>query len=301
MPQIRVNGINLYYEEHGEGTPIIFVHEFAGHCVSWRLQVRHFARRYRCITYNARGYPPSDVPEELSAYSQDQAVHDLLGLMDALHIDRAHICGLSMGGYATLHFGIRHPERARSLVVAGAGYGSGPADRAAYVRDIEETAERFKRDGMAVMSEIYTRGPTRVQFSDKDPLGWQEFRDQFAAQSALGHALTLQGVQLTRPTIFELEAGMKSLTVPTLIVVGDEDEPCLEPALFMKRTIHSSGLVVMPRTGHTINIEEPALFNGAVDEFLSTVEQGRWTLRNPASLGPSQILPTDLSTSRGTR
>ena len=301
MPQVRVNGINLFYEERGEGTPLIFVHEFAGDSASWHLQMRHFARRYRCIAYNARGYPPSDVPEALDAYSQDHAVNDLLGVMDALGIDRAHICGLSMGGYATLHFGIRHPERALSLVVAGAGYGSGPADREAYVRDIEATAERFTREGMAVMSEVYTRGPTRVQFIDKDPLGWQEFRDQFAAQSALGHALTLRGVQLTRPTIFELEAGMRSMTVPTLIVVGDEDEPCLEPALFMKRTIRSSGLVTLPRTGHTLNLEEPAAFNAAVDEFLATVEQGRWTLRNPASLGASQILPSDPSANGGAR
>lgn len=293
MPHVRANGINLYYEERGEGTPVIFVHEFAGDSVSWHLQMRHFARRYRCIAYNARGYPPSDVPDDLAAYSQDHAVGDLLGLMDSLGIERAHIVGLSMGGYATLHFGIRHPERALSLVVAGAGYGSGDEDREAYVRDIEATADRFKRDGMGVMSEVYTRGPTRVQFIDKDSLGWEEFRGQFAAQSALGHALTLQGVQLTRPTIFELEAGMASLTVPTLIVIGDEDEPCLEPGLFMKQRIRSSGLVVLPRTGHTLNLEEPAAFNRAVDEFLATVEQGRWTLRNPASLGTSQILPSE--------
>jgi len=300
MPRIPVDGINLYFEEHGQGTPLIFVHEFAGDSRSWHLQMRHFARRYRCIAYNARGYPPSDVPEDVSSYSQDHAVSDLLGVMDGLGIDRAHVVGLSMGAYATLHFGMRHPERALSLVVAGAGYGSGTADRETYVRDIEATADRFARDGMVVMSEIYTRGPTRVQFIDKDPLGWEEFRDQFAAQSALGHALTLRGVQLTRPTIFELEDRMKSLEIPTLIVMGDEDEPCLEPGLFMKRHIHSSGLVVLPRTGHTINLEEGDAFNHAVDEFLVTVETGRWTLRNPASLGSSQILPGE-SASGGLR
>ena len=293
MPHVAVDGVNLYYEERGSGTPIVFVHEFAGDSASWHLQMRHFARRYRCIAYNARGYPPSDVPQDLASYSQDRAVADLLGVLDGLGIAQAHIVGLSMGGYATLHFGIKHPERCLSITVAGAGYGSGSEDREAYVKDIEATAERFKRDGMRVMSEVYTRGPTRVQFIDRDPLGWEEFRDQFAAQDALGHALTLQGVQLTRPTIFELEAGMKTLTVPTLIVVGDEDEPCLEPALFMKRRIHSSGLVVLPRTGHTINLEEPAAFNSAVEDFLATVDARRWAMRNPASLGSSQILPAE--------
>ena len=291
MPHVRANGVNLYYEEHGTGTPVIFVHEFAGDSVSWHLQMRHLARRYRCIAYNARGYPPSEVPQDLASYSQNNAVADILGVMDGLGIAKAHIVGLSMGGYATLHFGIKHADRALSIVVAGAGYGSGPADRSEYVKDIEATADRFKRDGMGVMSEVYTRGPTRVQFIDKDLLGWEEFRDQFAEQDATGHALTLQGVQLTRPTIFDLEAGMSAMTVPTLIVVGDEDEPCLEPALFMKRHIHSSGLVVVPRTGHTINLEEPAAFNRAVDEFLATVDAGRWTMRNPASLSASQILP----------
>ena len=293
MSQVHVNGVDLYYEETGEGTPLVFVHEFAGESASWHLQVRHFARRYRCITYNARGYPPSDVPTNPRAYSQDHAVSDLLGLLDALEVERAHICGLSMGGYAALHFGIRHPARARSLVVAGVGYGSGTADRAAYEHDITVTAERFTDEGMAVMADIYTRGPTRVQFIDKDPLGWQEFRSQFAMQSAVGHALTLRGVQLTRPTIFELEAEMVALTVPTLIVVGDEDEPCLDPALFMKRKIHSAGLVMLPRTGHTINLEEPEAFNHAVEGFLTAVDQGRWRMRNPASLGDSQILPTE--------
>ena len=291
MPQVRLDGINLYYEERGEGTPIVFVHEFAGDSASWHLQMRHFARHYRCIAYNARGYPPSEVPADVTSYSQDRAVSDLLGVMDGLGIDRAHIVGLSMGGYAVLHFGIRHPERALSLVVAGAGFGSSPADREAYVRDTEATADRFLRDGMQVMSEVYTRGPGRQPFIDKDPLGWEELRDQFASQSALGHALTLRGVQLARPTIFELEAGMSTLTVPTLIVVGDEDEPCLEPALFMKRHVRSSGLVVLPRTGHTINLEEPAAFNSAIEDFLATVEQGRWGLRTPASLGAAQALP----------
>ncbi|MEI7926089.1 MAG: alpha/beta hydrolase, partial [Chloroflexota bacterium] len=123
MPHVNANGVSLYYEERGTGTPMIFVHEFAGDSVSWHLQMRHFARRYRCIAYNARGYPPSEVPQDLASYSQDHAVDDLLGVMDGLGIEKAHIVGLSMGGYATLHFGIRHPERVLSLVVAGAGYG----------------------------------------------------------------------------------------------------------------------------------------------------------------------------------
>jgi pimeloyl-ACP methyl ester carboxylesterase len=295
MPTARVNGVDLFYEEAGEGTPLVFVHEFAGEARSWHLQVRFFTRRYRTIAYNARGYPPSDVPEDPKAYSQDQAVDDIRGLLDALGIRKAHICGLSMGGYATLHFGLRYPERALSLVVAGAGYGSVPGDRERFRRDVEETARRFERDGMKAVAEFYTKGPTRVQFKDKDPAGWQEFYDMFCAQSAKGHALTMRGVQMSRPSVYELEAGMERMTVPTLIVTGDEDEPCLEPALFMKRKIRSSGLVVMPKAGHTVNLEDPDAFNRAVLDFLTAVDAGRWPLRNPASVSASAILPPEPS------
>ncbi|HLF48068.1 MAG TPA: alpha/beta fold hydrolase [Methylomirabilota bacterium] len=293
MPTAQVNGLSLFYEEVGEGTPLVFVHEFAGEARSWHLQVRFFARRYRTIAYNARGYPPSDVPEDPAAYSQDQAADDIRGLLDALGIRKAHICGLSMGGYATLHFGLRYPERALSLVVAGAGYGSVSGEREKFRRDVEETALRFERDGMKAVAEFYTKGPTRVQFKDKDPAGWQEFYDMFCAQSAKGHALTMRGVQMSRPSVYELEAGMERMTVPTLIVTGDEDEPCLEPAIFMKRTIRSSGLVVMPKAGHTVNLEDPETFNRAVLDFLTAVDAGRWPMRNPASLSASAILPPE--------
>jgi pimeloyl-ACP methyl ester carboxylesterase len=293
MPTAQVNGLSLFYEEVGEGPPLVFVHEFAGEARSWHLQVRFFARRYRTIACNARGYPPSDVPDDPTAYSQDQAADDIRGLLDALGIRKAHICGLSMGGYATLHFGLRYPERALSLVVAGAGYGSVAGEREKFRRDVEETARRFERDGMKAVAEFYTKGPTRVQFKDKDPAGWQEFYDMFCAQSAKGHALTMRGVQMSRPSVYELEAAMERMTVPTLIVTGDEDEPCLEPAIFMKRKIRSSGLVVMPKAGHTVNLEDPDAFNRAVLDFLTAVDAGRWPLRNPASVSASAILPPE--------
>ena len=292
MPFAKVDdGVKLYYEEAGQGAPLIFVHEFAGDAKSWHLQVRCFARRYRTIVYNARGYPPSDVPDDPAAYSQDRAVDDIRGVLDHLGIAHAHVCGLSMGGYAALHFGLRFPDRALSLVVGGAGYGSVMADREKFRKDAEEVARRFETDEMATVAEFYTKGPTRVQFLDKDPVGWKEFYEQFAAQSAKGHALTMRGVQMKRPSIYELEARLETLTVPTLIMTGDEDEPCLEPGLFMKRKIRSSGLVILPKAGHTINLEEPEAFNRTVLEFLTAVDAGRWPPRNPASQSGSALFP----------
>jgi pimeloyl-ACP methyl ester carboxylesterase len=295
MPRASVNGVQLFFEEVGQGLPIVFVHEFAGDYRSWRPQVAALARRYRTIAFNARGYPPSDVPDVPGAYSQDHAVDDIKGLLDHLAIPKAHICGLSMGGYATLIFGLTYPDRALSLTVAGCGYGSHPDERATFHKDVETVARRFETEGMAGVAEVYTRGPTRVQFIDKDPKGWQDFRDQFASGSAVGHALTMRGVQLTRPSVFDLEDRLRRLSVPTLIMTGDEDEPCLEAAIFMKRAISPAGLVVLPKSGHTINLEEPEAFNRALLDFLTAVDGGGWAGRNPQSLARSAILPRDSS------
>src|ERR1700733_13309464 len=143
MANALVNGVSLYYEEVGRGTPMVFVHEFAGEIASWRPQIGFFGRRYRTIAFNARGYPPSDVPEDPALYSQAQAAEDIRAVLDHLQIEKAHIVGLSMGGYATLHFGLLYPERARSIVVAGAGYGSKLDERDAFRRDCAAVAERF--------------------------------------------------------------------------------------------------------------------------------------------------------------
>ena len=127
MPHLRADdGTKLHYEESGSGTPIVFVHEFAGDWRTWEPQVRHFSRRYRCIAYNARGYPPSDVPADVGHYSQQRARDDILAVLDGLGIERAHIVGNSMGGFAALHFGMAYSPRALSLVVAGCGYGAHP-------------------------------------------------------------------------------------------------------------------------------------------------------------------------------
>jgi pimeloyl-ACP methyl ester carboxylesterase len=291
MPKASIDGVTLYHEVTGRGYPLLFAHEFAGDYRSWEPQVRYFARRYQVITYNARGYPPSDVPEDLNAYSQERAAGDIVGLLQHLNIPQAHLVGLSMGGYAVLHVGLSHPAVARSLVVAGCGYGSVSSERARFQQDSSKIADRLQREGMPAVAEVYAKGPTRVQFEDKDPRGWREFAGQLATHSATGSALTLLGVQGRRPSVYALEGQMRQLRVPTLIVTGDEDEPCLEPALFMKRAIPTAGLVVMPKCGHTINIEEPDAFNRILSDFLTVVEAGKWGARNPASLSTSAILP----------
>ena len=288
MPTLTTDdGTSLAFEDTGSGTPVVFVHEFAGDLRSWEPQVRHLSRRYRCITYNARGFPPSGVPDDAHAYSQDRARDDVLAVLDALDIERGHIVGLSMGGFATLHFGLACPERARSLVLAGVGYGAEPEQRDRFQDEADATARFLRTRGMAAFAETYAAGPTRVQFRNKDPRGWEEFAGMLAEHSAAGSAHTQQGVQKKRPSLFDLADRMKKLTVPTLIVTGDEDWPCLVPSVFMKRTIPSAGLLVVPNTGHTVNLEEPAAFNTALADFFAQVDAGRWPMRDPRAVSES--------------
>ena len=288
MPQAHTDdGFNLHYEETGAGTPVIFVHEFAGDIRSWEPQMRHFGQRYRAIAFCARGYPPSDVPEDPARYSQARAADDILSVLDHLGIERAHVVGLSMGGFATLHFGFRHPARALSLTVAGCGYGAEPGQRERFKAEAGVIAETLKRDGMEAFAARYAYGPTRVQFENKNPRGFAEFARQLAEHSALGSANTQIGCQGQRPSLYDLVDEMKALTVPTLILTGDEDWPCLQPALLMKQHIASAALSVMPNCGHTINIEDPDQFNHLVGAFLGQVDAGRWPVRDPRTLVPS--------------
>jgi pimeloyl-ACP methyl ester carboxylesterase len=285
MPYVTAeDGVKLYYEEAGQGFPVVFVHEFGGDHRSYEPQVRYFARRYRCIAYNARGYPPSDVPNNEQDYSQERARDDIRAVLDGLGIDQAHVVGISMGGFATLHFGMAYAERARSLVVGGCGYGAEPGKRAQFQAEAEAAAARFETLGMEAAANSYALGATRVQLQNKDPRGWEEFRRMLAEHSARGSALTLRGVQKRRPSLFDLVEQMKRIRVPTLIVTGDEDDPCIEASILMKRTIPSAALVMLPRSGHAINLEEPALFNQFVEQFFHQVESGRWQLRDPRSV-----------------
>jgi pimeloyl-ACP methyl ester carboxylesterase len=284
MPHLTTDDkIKLYYEEVGTGIPIVFVHEFAGDIRSYELQLRYFGQRYRCIAFNARGYPPSDVPNG-ELYSQERARDDIRAVLDGLTIDKAHIVGLSMGGFAALHFGFTYPGRARSLVIAGCGYGAAPDKRAQFAAEAEAAAKGFEQAGMVKAAEAYALGPTRVQFQNKDPRGWVEFADHLAGHSTEGAARTMRGVQARRPSLFDLINKMQTIMAPTLIMTGDEDWPCLEPALLMKRAIPTAALVVMPNAGHTINLEDPMAFNGHVADFLHTVDVGAWRIRDPRAM-----------------
>jgi len=285
MPHAKASdGIKLHYEETGSGMPLLFVHEFAGDYRSWEPQMRFFARRYRCITYSQRGYTPSDVPSSPDAYSYEYFRDDVVALLDHLEIDKAHIVGLSMGGYSTLMVGLAYPERALSLTLAGAGSGSERWLTDDFRRNSRTTAHEFETRGAVEVAKTYGMGQARVPFLVKDPRGFGEFQAHLAQHSAQGSAHTSRGFQGARPSVYDFEAEMTKLALPTLIIVGDEDEPCLEPSLFLKQSIPASGLAMFPKTGHVVNLEEPALFNETLSDFLARVDSGRWSARDPRSI-----------------
>ena len=289
MPYADSNGVKLYYEEAGRGTPIIFVHEFADDLYSWETQMRFFSRRYRCVAFNARGYPPSEVPKSATKYSQAIATDDIVNVMRHLKIRKAHIIGCSMGGYATVHFGLRYPRMALSLTAIGVGFGSDPDKRAQFLRDNNAMVKRFLELGAKEAVKPYQIGPSRIQFQNKDPRGFAFFCAEFGKHSALGSANTLISCQGKRPTIYSLQRGLSKLKVPLHMVSGDEDDNCLEPGIFIKRVCPSATLTVVAGTGHAVNLEEPALFNSITAEFLAQVDSGRWKPRDVRSLGKSTM------------
>ena len=279
MPTFSSNGVEIYYQVAGEGYPLVMAHEFAGDITSWEPQVNYFSRRYRVITYCHRGYPPSEVPNDPEAYSQDLQVEDLYRLLQYLGIEQAHIGGLSMGGTLTVGFAIAHPDMCRSLVIASAGAGSDSGDRERLVASWQSLSESMMTEGMEKFADGYARGAERLQFLRKDPVGWAKFHAGLAAHSALGSSLTFRGVQMKRKTIYQLEGELQNIRIPTLVMIGDEDGPCVDPAIFMKRNIPGAGLAVFPQAGHTINLEEPDLYNRTVSDFLTAVEAGKWVVR----------------------
>jgi pimeloyl-ACP methyl ester carboxylesterase len=288
MPYANSNGVKLYYEEAGKGMPILFVHEFSGDLRSWEAQMRHFSRRYRCVAFNARGYPPSDVPAA-AKYSHALATDDIANLMRRLGIGRAHVVGCSMGAYTTLQFGLRYPRRVLSLTAVGAGAGADPARRAEFLKSSAASARRFEEGGLAAAMKPYRNAPNRIQLESKDPRAWREFFKRFSERSAVGHANTIRGVQMRRPALQGLGGRLSRLKVPLLVVVGDEDESSLDTGLFLKRVCPAARLAIVPATGHVVNVEEVGLFNRITEDFLALVDSGRWHPRDPRSLNKSTM------------
>jgi pimeloyl-ACP methyl ester carboxylesterase len=284
MPHAAADGAKLYWEDtgtsHTHTTPMMFVHEFGGDYRSWDDQMRQFGRGRRCITFSGRGYPKSDVPADESHYGQDIATRDVVAVMDAAGVAKAHIVGLSMGAYTAMMVASKFPDRVVSCIAAGGGSGSVKATREQFIADARASAAQMKA-ASKVNGATIGLSPTRVQLQNKDPLGWAMFVKHLTEHDPVGAGNTLLKVQASRPSLYDLEAELKAIKAPTLLMVGDEDEPCLDVNLWMKRLLPNAQLAILPAAGHAINLEEPALFNQLIDTFVATIERGSWRARDP--------------------
>jgi pimeloyl-ACP methyl ester carboxylesterase len=279
MPYIQSDGACLYYEEAGSGVPIVFLHEFSGDLWSWEKQIQHFSRRYHCIAFNARGYPPSDVPTQLSRYSHQLAVDDVAVVMRHLKVRRAHIVGCSMGSRTTLDFGLTYPRMALSLTMIGIGSGGDPRNQAAFKRDAEARARLYEQGGLQEVLKGLRKAPNRMQLKQKNPRAWEEFEQRFLKHSAQGCANITRRVMAKRVSLYGMEKPLRAMKVPSLVIVGDEDPGAIDSGLFMKRVSPAVRLALAPATGHLVNLEEPDLMHRLTEDFFSLVEAGKWRPR----------------------
>jgi 3-oxoadipate enol-lactonase len=277
------DGVRLYFEEAGAGSPIIFLHEFAADHTNWEPQMRYFSRRHRVIAYSARGYTPSDVPASHEVYTYKHVCADALAMLDHLEIGKAHFVGLSMGSYTSLQVGLNAPHRALSLTLAGVGSGSDLEKLDAWRKQCQANAERYYTVGAAAVAMETREAPSRIPFLLKDPRGHKDFYDALGRHDSKGSGNTMRAFQGGRPSIYTMEDDLRKMTVPTLIICGDEDDSCIAPSLFLKKHVPASGLSMFPKAGHVLNLEEPSLFNETLDRFIGLVEAGRWPARDPRS------------------
>ena len=246
--------------------------------------MRYFSRGHRCIAYSARGYTPSDVPASSEAYTYKHFYTDALAVLDHLEIPKAHFVGLSMGSYSSLHAALNAPERMMSMTLAGVGSGSSLDNLDAFRKQCRDTADQFDRIGSAEVAKVTREAPGRIPFLVKDPRGHADFYAALARHDSKGSANTMRGFQGGRPSIYTLADAIRKVPTPALIICGDEDDGCVEPSLFLKKHLPASGLTFFPKTGHVLNLEEPALFNEMVERFITLAEAGRWGVRDRRSV-----------------
>src|SRR5205814_1655345 len=281
--------VRLYFEEAGQGTPILFLHEFAADHTNWEPQMRYFSRGHRCIAYSARGYAPSDVPDSAEVYTYKHFYTDALAVLDHLKIEKAHLVGLSMGSYSALQIGLNAPQRALSITLAAVGSGSNLENLEAFRKQCRANAEQYETIGSAEVAKVTREAPGRIPFLVKDPRGHADFYAALARHDARGAANTMRVFQGARPSIYTVTDAIRKVPTPALIICGDEDDNCIEPSLFLKQHLPAAGLAFFPKSGHVLNLEEPALFNEMVERFIALVEAGRWPVRDPRSMVVSPV------------
>jgi pimeloyl-ACP methyl ester carboxylesterase len=249
MPKIDRDGVNIYYEVHGDGPPLILTHGYSSTSAMWKGQVEALSRNHKLVLWDMRGHGQSDYPDDPAAYSEALTVGDIAALLDVAGARRAVVGGLSLGGYMSLAFYRTHPERASALLIIDTGPGFKKDEaRQAWNARAHETAERFEREGLAVLKSASAE------------------RSTVTHRDARGLALAARGMLTQRDArVIEM---LGTIKVPSLVVVGADDTPFLAASDYMAAKIPGARKVVIPRAGHAVNIDQPQAFIDAVLPFL---------------------------------
>jgi pimeloyl-ACP methyl ester carboxylesterase len=278
MPNFTSDQINLFYDDLGEGSPLLFLHEFGGDTRSWKQQVAHFSSTHRCLALACRGYPPSDVPMHAQDYGWQKNIDDAIALLDHLCIPSTKVIGLSMGAYTGLQMCMQYPDRVQSLVAASGGSGAFPETRNEFIKSSLKIADEacflphMPADALAY-------GSARIQLREKHRAAWDEFYDNLSQHPGIGSGMTQRMVQAARPSLYDFESQLAAIDKPVLLMVGDEDDACLDTNLWLKRVMPLSGLSVWPKSGHLLNLEEPERFYAECDAFFSAIASAKWPNR----------------------
>jgi pimeloyl-ACP methyl ester carboxylesterase len=253
MPKINRDGVEIYYEVHGNGPPLLLTHGYSSSSAMWQGQIEALSKRHRLVLWDMRGHGQSDYPADPRAYSEALTVADMAALLDEVGATRAIVSGLSLGGYMSLAFYLAHPQRVRALLIIDTGPGFKRDDaREAWNKRAHETGERFEREGLAVLKS-----------SSRE-------RSSVSPRDASGLAPAARGM-LTQCDARVIEL-LPDIKVPSLIVVGADDTPFLAASDYMAAKIPAAQKVVIPAAGHAVNIDQPQAFIDAVLRFLDGLD-----------------------------
>ena len=253
MPMLNRDGVNLYYEVHGDAGPVILLtHGYSATSQMWAGQVEMLARDHRLVVWDMRGHGQSDSPDDPALYSEMATVDDMSALLDVVGVTSAIVGGLSLGGYMSLAFHRSHPDRVDALLIidTGPGYKNDEA-RAGWNKTSLRTAERYETEGFGLLSSGSAERRTAKHTSAK------------------GLALAARGMLTQRDS--GVITSLPDIKVPAIVIVGSEDTPFLAASDYMAAKIPGATKVVIDGAGHAANIDKPEAFNAALMEFLKAL------------------------------
>jgi pimeloyl-ACP methyl ester carboxylesterase len=254
VAKAKLNGIEIDYEVTGRGRPVILGHGYGATRRMWSGQHAALGDRYRVITWDMRGHGQTETPDDPTQYSTALTVADTRGLLTMLGVSRAVVGGLSLGGYMALAFCLAHPEMVEALIICDSGPGYRNAEaRAAWNQRAHHRAADLEARGLDAFG-----GRSR------------EVRE------ALGHHRSAQGLaHAARGMLAQQDSrvidGLPGIRVPTLVIVGDRDEPFLAPCQYMAKKIPGARLEIIAGAGHSSNLDQPEAFDRVLLDFLGSL------------------------------